>query len=127
LKKARKAATMRWLDSHDAAREAGLAARFTLRQPPPGDPGRLCALLRDLSGNPFRPVVLKPSWLRANCGVVRQMAAAIYEQGHFEDLPVLADALDDAGCAQADLLAHCRGPEEHARGCWAVDLLLGND
>jgi hypothetical protein len=53
------------------------------------------------------------------------MAQAIYEGRRFADLPVLADALEDAGCADAALLGHCRGPGEHVRGCWVVDLLLG--
>ena len=45
----------------------------------------------------------------------------------FEDLPILADALEEAGCANQDLLAHCRHSGEHVRGCWAVDLLLGKE
>jgi hypothetical protein len=43
----------------------------------------------------------------------------------FADLPILADALEDAGCTEAAVLAHCRGGGEHVRGCWAVDLLTG--
>jgi hypothetical protein len=53
------------------------------------------------------------------------LAQGIYEERAFDDLPVLADALEEAGCDQPDLLAHLRGPGPHVRGCWAVDLLLG--
>jgi hypothetical protein len=85
----------------------------------PGD------LLREIVGNPFRPVAVDSAWLAWENGTVVKLAEAIYEQGAFERLPVLADALEDAGCPDADLLAHCRGPGPHVRGCWLVDLLLG--
>jgi hypothetical protein len=78
-----------------------------------------------LFGNPFRPAALDPAWLAWNDGSVRKMAEAIYEEGRFGDLPILADAPEDAGCADADVLAHCRAPGEHVRGCWVVDLLAG--
>jgi hypothetical protein len=83
------------------------------------------ALLRDIFGNPFRPAVLDPSWLAWHDGAVRKMAQAIYDERRFADLPILADALEDAGCTDATILAHCRGRGEHVRGCWVVDLLLG--
>jgi hypothetical protein len=51
----------------------------------------------------------------------------VYDGRAFDRLPVLADALDDAGCADAELLGHLRAPTPHARGCWALDLLLGID
>jgi hypothetical protein len=54
-----------------------------------------------------------------------QLACAIYDDRAFEQLPILADALEEAGCDNADILAHCRGPGPHVRGCWLVDLLLG--
>jgi hypothetical protein len=82
-------------------------------------------LLKDVFGNPFRPVSVSPSWLTWNGGTVAKLAAAIYDERRFADLPVLADALEDAGCADAAILGHCRGPGEHVRGCWVVDLLLG--
>jgi hypothetical protein len=83
------------------------------------------ALLRDLFGNPFRPPpVLAPDWLRWNGGAVAKLAQALYEERRFEDAPVLADALEEAGCADVALLGHLRGPGPHARGCWAVDLVL---
>jgi hypothetical protein len=84
-----------------------------------------CALIRDIFGNPFRPALLDPTWLTWNNGAVRKMAQAIYDERRFADLPILADALEDAGCADAAILEHCRQPGEHVRGCWVVDLLLG--
>jgi hypothetical protein len=83
-------------------------------------------LFRDIFGNPFRPVAVDPAWLAWNHGTVPAIARHIYDDRAFHDLPILADALEDAGCTNADLLAHCRGPGPHVRGCWAVDLLLGN-
>jgi hypothetical protein len=77
---------------------------------------RQCALLRDVRGNPFRPVTASPSWLRWNDGTVAKMANAIYEGRHFAELPILADALEDAGCTDPDVLSHCRSGTEHVRG-----------
>lgn len=81
-----------------------------------------CHLVRDIFGNPFRPVTVDPAWL-----TVKQMAEAIYEERRFGDMPSLADALEEAGCSSADILAHYRQPGEHVRGCWVLDLLLGKD
>ncbi len=81
-------------------------------------------LLREIFGNPFRPIVVLPSWLTWNDGAVRKIARAIYDGRNFGDLPILADALEDAGCMDADLLAHCRQRAEHVRGCFAVDGLI---
>ena len=79
-------------------------------------------LLRDLFGNPFRRVSLDPAWITpTTLSAVR----VINDERRFEDLPILADALEDAGCTDADILSHCRGPGPHVRGCWVVDLLLG--
>jgi len=79
-------------------------------------------LLRDIFGNPFRPVTVDPEWLTST---VVALARGIYDERAFDRLPILADALQDAGCENADVLDHCRGPGPHARGCWVVDLLLG--
>jgi hypothetical protein len=85
-------------------------------------------LLRDITGNPFRPVTADiPAWLARSGGTIINLARAIYEDRAFDRLPLLADALEDAGCTDADLLAHCRGPGPHFRGCWAVDLILGKE
>ncbi|MBL8798455.1 MAG: hypothetical protein JNM56_31460 [Planctomycetia bacterium] len=79
-------------------------------------------LLRDIFGNPFRPVAVEPTWLTST---VASLAQAIYDERAFDRLPILADALEDAGCDNADILNHCRQPGEHVRGCWCVDLVLG--
>jgi hypothetical protein len=81
----------------------------------------VCGLLRDIIGNPFRPVTFDPSWRTPEA---LALARAVYDERRFEDLPVLADALEEAGCADRDILGHCRGKGEHARGCWVVDLVL---
>lgn len=84
-------------------------------------------LLRDLFGqSPFRSLpAVDAGWLRWSDATVPKIAQGVYDERRFEDLPILADALEDAGCANEDLLAHCRSAGEHVRGCWAVDLLLG--
>jgi hypothetical protein len=81
-------------------------------------------LLREVFGNPFRPVAIDPAWLRWNDGTVPRLARVIYDEGIFETLPVLADALEDAGCIDVALLQHCRSGATHVRGCWAVDAIL---
>jgi hypothetical protein len=86
---------------------------------------RACVLLRDLFGNPFRPVRLDPAWLAWEGGTVVKLAPLIYDQGRYQDLPILADALEEAGCTNADILSHSKSNQEHVRGCWLLDLLLG--
>ena len=81
------------------------------------------ALVREIFGNPFRPVPLDPTWLTFD---VQALARGIYDYKAFDRMPILADALQDAGCENADVLNHCRDvPATHVRGCWVVDLLLG--
>ncbi len=75
-------------------------------------------------GNLFRSVACDPSW---HTSTAVALARAIYAERAFDRLPILADALEDAGCDAADLLAHCRGEGPHVRGCWVVDLLLGKE
>jgi hypothetical protein len=88
-------------------------------------PAPAAALLRDLFGNPFRPAPrFDIGWLAWNGGTAAKVARGLYEGRAFDRLPLLADALEDAGCADADLLGHLRGPGPHVRGCWAVDSLL---
>jgi hypothetical protein len=87
-----------------------------------------CRRLRDVFGNPFRSFPrVDPAWLAWRGGTVPKLAQAAYDGRDFDSLPVLADALEDAGCADAELLGHLRGPGPHVRGCWAVDLLLGKE
>lgn len=81
-----------------------------------------CALLREMFGNPFHPVVVDPSWLTST---VLALARQMYDSGDFSPMPILADALQDAGCGDDTILAHSRGPGPHVRGCWVVDALLG--
>lgn len=84
------------------------------------------ALVRDLFGDPCRAMpTTDPSWLAWNDGTLRKLAQAIYDERAFNRMPVLADALEEAGCTNQDILSHCRGAGQHARGCWVIDLLLG--
>lgn len=84
-------------------------------------------VLRDIIGNPFRPIPVDPAWLAWNDGTVVKLAQGIYDERAFDRLPVLADALEEAGCRDADMLAHCRQAGEHVRGCWVVDLILDKE
>jgi hypothetical protein len=84
-------------------------------------------LLRDVFGNPFRIPFVDPAWLEWNDGTVPRLAQVIYDERAFDRMPALADALEDAGCDDADILRHCREPGEHVRGCWVIDLLLGKE
>jgi hypothetical protein len=80
-------------------------------------------LLRDIFGNPFRPVTFDPAWRTSD---VMILAQGIYNEHAFDRMPILADALQDAGCDNDDILNHCRDASTpHARGCWVVDLVLG--
>ncbi|QEL15886.1 hypothetical protein [Limnoglobus roseus] len=82
----------------------------------------ICNLFRDIFGNPFRPVTFSPSWLTPTTVAI---AEAIYADRAFDRVPILADALQDAGCEEEAILAHCRGDGVHVRGCWVVDGVLG--
>jgi hypothetical protein len=91
--------------------------------------------LRDIMGNPFRPLPPKRGkrqweeklrgWRTWHSGTIPKLAQAIYQDRAFDQMPILADALEEAGCDNADILAHLRGPGPHMRGCWILDLLLG--
>jgi hypothetical protein len=84
------------------------------------------ALCRDVIGNSFRPATpLPPSVVAWNNATVVKVAQGIYEERRFRDLPILADALLDAGCDDEELMAHLRSEGTHVRGCWAVDVILG--
>jgi hypothetical protein len=79
-------------------------------------------LLHDIFGNPFRPINLNPTWLTPT---VTNLAESIYADRSFEKMPILADALEDASSDNADILSHCRSGQDHVRGCWCLDLVLG--
>jgi hypothetical protein len=83
-----------------------------------------CDLFRDLLGNPFRLVAIPVAWRAWREGCAVRLAATIYEQRSFQELPILGDALEEAGCTDPVVLGHCRTPAEHARGCWLLDALL---
>ncbi len=84
--------------------------------------GTFTTLFRDIVCNPFRPVTLDPRWLSST---VLDLARTTYDERVFERMPILGDALMDAGCDNETLIQHCQGPGPHVRGCWVVDLLLG--
>jgi hypothetical protein len=137
-----------WGTARDGARAADTAVRAFQ----PGPTVFLSGLLREIFGNPFRPSPpLSASVLAWNGGTVGRLAESVYDERDFGRLPILADALEEAGCADADLLSHCRyegpppvaiGPEfrepadvrtyrrrevPHVRGCWALDHILGRE
>jgi hypothetical protein len=91
-----------------------------------GDESKVQAnLFRDIFGNPFQTKTIDPAWLKWNNGTIPILAGAIYEEKAFDRLPILGDALEEAGCIDRDILDHCRGEGMHARGCWVVDAILG--
>ena len=98
----------------------------------PAETAAQADLLRDVFGNPFRPVIAAPSWFAWNGSCVVGLARAVYDErelpsGHLDAarLAVLADMLEEAGCADPHLLGHLRSPGPHIRGCWAVDAMAG--
>jgi hypothetical protein len=119
-----------------------LRAAQASNEDPPGqafplwqDSNLQAALLREIFGNPFCPVALDAAWVTWKSGTVRRLAEAAYEQrnmpaGTLDDarLAVLADALEEAGCTEKDILGHLREASAvHVRGCWIVDLLTGRE
>jgi hypothetical protein len=97
---------------------------------------QICDLVREIIGNPFRPWKVVPDFLGG--GVVqpdgktvrltdaaRRLAEGIRADQAFDRLPILADALEEAGVTDAEMLAHCRREGGHVRGCWALDVVLG--
>jgi hypothetical protein len=79
----------------------------------------------DIFGDPDRPVAFDPAWRTATALL---LAERMYRTRDFGAMPILADALQDAGCDSAAILSHCRGPgPRHVRGCWVIDLVLGKE
>jgi hypothetical protein len=103
-------------------------AESDLRERPGGRPQDthtvVIALIREIVGNPFRPVAVNLSWLTSTA---LALAGQMYESRDFSAMPILADALMDAGCDNEDILNHCRHSGTHVRGCWVIDLLLGKE
>jgi hypothetical protein len=89
------------------------------------DQGVLLDLFRCVMGNPFRVPAPDTRACEWRTHTIECLTQAIYEERAFDRLPVLADALEEAGCTDAEILSHCRQPGEHVRGCWVVDLILG--
>jgi hypothetical protein len=80
----------------------------------------LCPFVRDIF--PFRPVTFSSEW---RTSTVTTLAQQMYDSRDFSAMPILADAIQDAGCSDEAILTHCRGPGPHVRGCHAVDAILG--
>jgi hypothetical protein len=104
-----------YLDQMDLNRLANLER--------PQEMQRQCVIVRDLFCVP--PPTIEPAWLRWEDGQIPRLAQAIYQEGRFEAMPILADALEEAGCDDPVLLDHARLPGEHFKGCWLLDALRG--
>jgi hypothetical protein len=107
-----------WLSAYNAIDRATNAGNPRLTRPVHA------AMMRDILGNPFQPVMLNPAWKTGN---VVALATAIYHDRAFDRMPILADALEEAGCQSESILSHCRSAGEHVRGCWVVDRVLGKE
>jgi hypothetical protein len=120
------------LDVEGAAKFVPWGAAYAARGATDAERSAQAPLLREVFGNPFLPASVEPGWLSWRGGTVVKLAEGAYEErklplGALSNarLEVLADALEEAGCTDPTILAHCRGPGPHVRGCWVVDLLLG--
>jgi hypothetical protein len=82
-------------------------------------------LIRDIFHYPDSPATFDPAWRTWHQGLLVSMAQKMYDSREFSDMPVLADALEEAACQDQDILGHCRSGGEHVRGCWVIDLVLG--
>jgi hypothetical protein len=122
-----------WQLARTAAKTATDFTHLDSRDHTDKEKARICNLLRDLFGPlPFRDARIDPAWLAWNDGIVKKLAQAAYEQRLFPEgvldqarLALLADALEEADCADPELLAHLRSPGSHVRGCFALDAVLG--
>jgi hypothetical protein len=98
---------------------------------------RQWALVLDIFGNPHRPVALAPARLAPT---IVSLALAAWDHRVAPDpsrpgwlvlgparLAILADAVEEAGCDEPEILEHLRGPIEHVRGCWCVDAILARE
>ena len=101
----------------DAAWRAGVGAFALLQRD-------LIPLVQCIFGNPFHPAAFDPDW---RTSTVVSLVQQMYNSRDCALMPILGDALQDAGCDSGDILAHCRGDGPHVRGCWVVDLVLGKE
>jgi hypothetical protein len=120
-----------WFRDKDPLRLAHMAVEYALEDLREADSkeggaerakARVAAVVREIFGNPFRSITFSPDW---GTDSVIALARRAHEVWEFSALPILADALQEAGCDNADILNHCRGPGPHVHGCWVVDLVLG--
>jgi hypothetical protein len=109
------------MSSRQCLGETAVPGRPVRRERPEELPVQVAAL-RCIFGNPFRPVAFSPEW---RTHTVVALARQVYESRDFGAMPILADALQEAGCDSEDILDHCRAEGHHVRGCWVVDLVLG--
>jgi hypothetical protein len=124
LKKACKPSAVAWLLNVEPFRAVEESLQALVREGAADFAVRAAAVIRDVAGNPFHPVSLRRQWLQSNEAAVRSLAETIASDRSFDLLPILGDALEDAGCTDAVVLAHCRTAGEHVPGCWVVDGLL---
>lgn len=106
----------------DAVRRATTEVRRVDRSLTDAD---LLSILRDSTGGAGRRLLIPAGWLEFHGGFVAGLARSIYDQHRFDEFPVLADALEEAGCHESVVLGHLREDGTHVRGCWALDLLVG--
>jgi hypothetical protein len=105
------------------AAQAAIRDASQLAESPTAEVAAHAQLLRDIFGNPFRWETFAREW-RTDTAVT--LARQMYESREFSAMPILADALQDAGCDNEDILTHCRDANlVHVRGCWVVDRVLG--
>jgi hypothetical protein len=84
-------------------------------------------LIRDLFGNPFHAPVLPDHWRAWNEGTILRLARHVHDDRRFDEMPVLGDALEEAGCTDEQVLGHCRSAPAHVPGCWVLELLLAEE
>jgi len=124
-KKLCKHSDLAWLAQPEPLASALEVVRLVVEEQPSVGPMRAADVVREVLGDPFRPVALRHEWLRNEGAAVAHLVGAIERDGRYEEMPILADALEDAGCRVTAVLDHCRATVTHARGCWVMDLLLG--
>jgi hypothetical protein len=108
---------------YNAETNAFAVSEYALQAAPDqaGEKALQCALLREVFGNPFQRIRISRRWLTPT---VKQLSKQIYADSSFDELCLLADALGETGCSEADLLSHCRSEGQHVKGCWVIDVLL---